>query len=704
MLSLTGTSSVATYQAALRSVTYSDPNGTNPTMGTRTIAFKVDDGASSSNLSNVVSRTVGVEPNSPPVAGDVSASTDKHTAINIRVLASASDPDGDPVTLTAVDTAGTLGSVSINPNGTVHYDPGGEFTEPDPGPDRDRHVWLHGLGRLPYRLGTVTVTVTGVNDPPVISNIETTPLSYRAQDPAAQITSSLTISDDDDATVSGATASITAGFSSLIDTLSFTNQNGITGSYNATTGVLTLSGNASIADYQAALRSVKFFTSDGSASPAARTVSFTVADSVGATSTGSAQRTINVSKANEPPVLANIESSTLQYDAGTPAVPVTSTLTVSSPGTTTLVGATVAITGGLTPSEDALAFTDQNGITGSYNATTGVLSLAGTTSVANYQAALRSVTYSDPNGTSPTTGPRTVAFKVDDGASSNNLSNVVSRTVSVAPNSPPVAGNVGASTDKHTAIDINVLASASDPDGDPVTLTGVNTTGTAGSVSINPNGTVHYDPNGQFNGLTQGQSATDTFGYTVSDGFHTDSGTVTVTITGVNDPPVVSNIEAAPLSYRAQDPAVQITHTLTISDDDDATMAGATVSITSGFNAANDTLSFTNQNGITGSYNATTGVLTLSGNASIADYQAALRSVEFFTSDGSASPAARTVSFTVTDSVGATAPAQRSGRSTSARPTSRRSRSTTATPRSATPRSASAPLPPARPRSSAEAC
>ena len=109
-----------------------------------------------------------------------------------------------------------------------------------------------------------------------------------------------------------------------------------------------------------------------------------------------------------------------------------------------------------------------------------MLTLTGTASVADYQTALRSVTYSDPNGTNPTTGPRTISFQVDDGASSNNLSNVVSRTVQVNPNPPPTAGNVSASTDKHTAIDINVLSSASDPDGDTLTVASVNTTGTQG--------------------------------------------------------------------------------------------------------------------------------------------------------------------------------------------------------------------------------
>lgn len=123
---------------------------------------------------------------------------------------------------------------------------------------------------------------------------------------------------------------------------------------------------------------------------------------------------------------------------------------------------------------------------------------------------------------------------------------------------------------------------------------------------------------------------------------------------------MISNVETTPLSYQATAAPVAVTSTLTIADSDDATMSGATVSMTSGFNSSEDTLSFTNQNGITGSYNSSTGILTLSGNATLADYQAALRSVEFSTTDSSASPAARSVSFVVTDSVGATSnPASR---------------------------------------------
>jgi hypothetical protein len=153
----------------------------------------------------------------------------------------------------------------------------------------------HGLSNVVSR----TVSVTAVKPPPalpVISGIETTPLSYQSGTPAVAVTSALAISDDDDATMSGATVSITSGFDDGADTLSFSNQNGITGSYDSASGVLTLTGNASTADYQAALRTVEFATDDPAATPAARIASFTVTDTLGATS-AAASRTIDVTAA-----------------------------------------------------------------------------------------------------------------------------------------------------------------------------------------------------------------------------------------------------------------------------------------------------------------------------------------------------------------------------------------------------------------------
>ena len=85
-----------------------------------------------------------------------------------------------------------------------------------------------------------------------------------------------------------------------------------------------------------------------------------------------------------------------------------------------LVGATVAITGGYVLGEDVLAFTDQTGITGTFDSDHGVLTLNGNDTVGNYQAALQSVTFFDAAGEFPTPGTRIVTFTIDDGTANGN--------------------------------------------------------------------------------------------------------------------------------------------------------------------------------------------------------------------------------------------------------------------------------------------
>ncbi len=90
-------------------------------------------------------------------------------------------------------------------------------------------------------------------------------------------------------------------------------------------------------------------------------------------------------------------------------------------------------------------------------------------------------------------------------------------------NSAPVAGDITVGTDVGQAVTVNVLASAYDADGDPLTVT----VGSASHGTAALNGTVvTYTPNSGFSG-------TDTFTYTVSDGQATATGLVTVTVSGV---------------------------------------------------------------------------------------------------------------------------------------------------------------------------
>ena len=75
-------------------------------------------------------------------------------------------------------------------------------------------------------------------------------------------------------------------------------------------------------------------------------------------------------------------------------------ITLSDVDSTNLTSATVTITSPV--SGDVLNFADQNGISGSFAA--GVLTLTGFTTLANYQTALRSVTFSNATSDDPTVG------------------------------------------------------------------------------------------------------------------------------------------------------------------------------------------------------------------------------------------------------------------------------------------------------------
>jgi len=93
-----------------------------------------------------------------------------------------------------------------------------------------------------------------------------------------------------------------------------------------------------------------------------------------------------------------------------------------------LSGATISI-GADFVAGDSLNFTNQNGISGSSNATTGVLTLTGTASQANYQTALDSITFSS---TVTTAGSRTIDWTVTDGSTSNGTSATATSTVDLA--------------------------------------------------------------------------------------------------------------------------------------------------------------------------------------------------------------------------------------------------------------------------------
>ena len=148
----------------------------------------------------------------------------------------------------------------------------------------------------------VAINIMAINDAPSISDVEPAALAYRENDSATSVSQTLTLADIDDAHLSGATVAITAGHVGTQDRLNFVDQNGISGSFNHTTGVLTLTGTASVSDYQTALRSVGYQNLSDNPETVTRTVTFTIADPDAATD--SQTRDIAIEALNDDPVNA----------------------------------------------------------------------------------------------------------------------------------------------------------------------------------------------------------------------------------------------------------------------------------------------------------------------------------------------------------------------------------------------------------------
>jgi hypothetical protein len=157
------------------------------------------------------------------------------------------------------------------------------------------------------------------------------------------------------------------------------------------------------------------------------------------------------------------------------------------------------------------------------------LTIASIGAPANGTAAMSgaSIVYTPAAGFS---GTDRFTYTISDGRG-GTASAAVSVTVLPQPNRPPVAVDDAATTAFATPVAISVLANDSDPDGDPLTISGV-TAPANGSVSAT-GATITYTP-------APGFSGTDRFTYTIDDG-HGGSATANVTVTvgaAPNQPPV----------------------------------------------------------------------------------------------------------------------------------------------------------------------
>jgi large repetitive protein len=129
-------------------------------------------------------------------------------------------------------------------------------------------------------------------------------------------------------------------------------------------------------------------------------------------------------------------------------------------------------------------------------------------------------------------GTDTFMYKASDGSATSNEATVT--IIVVETNRAPDAVDDAKTTAEDTATDVPVLANDTDADAtDTLTITGF-TQPANGTVTAGPNHALNYVPRANFHGE-------DTFTYSVSDGQGgSDSATVAITVTPVDDAPVAS--------------------------------------------------------------------------------------------------------------------------------------------------------------------
>ncbi|MEO1053031.1 MAG: FG-GAP-like repeat-containing protein [Bacteroidota bacterium] len=114
-----------------------------------------------------------------------------------------------------------------------------------------------------------------------------------------------------------------------------------------------------------------------------------------------------------------------------------------------------------------------------------------------------------------------------------------------------------------------------------------------------------------------------------------------------NAPPTLST-QIAEINFDQSDGPLIVAPDISINDDN-LNMIGAVIGISENYFGGEDELLFSAQNGITGQFNSSDGVLVLSGFASVQNYQSALRSVAYMNSNASPIGGVRTISFYAID-------------------------------------------------------
>jgi VCBS repeat-containing protein len=511
--------------------------------GADSFTYQVNDGALDSNLATVSLTVTAV--NDAPTLGDLALAAVEDTQLSMNLLVAASDIDGDA--LTAAVVAGPLhGQISLNADGSFTYTPNLNYN------GVDSFTYKVNDGSLDSSIATVTLNVAAVNDAPVAADAAVS----TAEDTALMIDLRTYATDVDSNTF---TAQIINGpahgvlVANADGTFSYTpeaNYNGADSfTYKLNDGAL----DSNVATVSLAVTAVNDAPTVGDLSFAAVEDTALVFDLRAYVSdVDSNTFTAQIVTGPAHGVLTQNADGSFTYtpdanyngaDSFTYLVndgALDSNIATVALAIAAVNDAPVAADAAVSTAEDTALVIDLRAYA------TDVDSNTFTAQVINGPA--HGVLVANADGTFSYTpdanyfGADSFTYKLNDGALDSNVA-TVSLNVTAA-NDAPAAGDLNLAAVEDTPLSMNLLAAASDIDGDALAAAIV-AGPQHGQVSINADGSFTYTPDLNYNGL-------DSFTYKVNDGsLDSNIATVTLAVDAVNDAPVAADAALSTLEDNA---------------------------------------------------------------------------------------------------------------------------------------------------------
>ena len=505
IITLSGTAAKAQYADAVELIAFNNTSD-NPSTTARIVSVTVNDGSTVSNTAiatinvTAVNDAPVVDLNAGGAGQDVTTAFTEQTPVLIAPVGTLTDvdsatltaltvtltarPDGNAVESLALNAAATTaasgagltvsytagtGVLSITGSATkavyqsilqgIQYND----TSDTPTTSNRAITVVANDGATPSATQTVTLTVAAVNDAPVVDlnaggagqDVTT---AFTEQTPVL-IAPVGTLTDVDSATLTSLTVTLTARpDGNAVESLALNaaattaaSGAGLTVSYTAGTGVLSITGSATKAVYQSILQGIQY--NDTSDTPTTSNRAITVVANDGATPSATQTVTLTVAAVNDAPVV-DLNAGGAGQDVTTAFTEQTPVLiapvgTLTDVDSATLTSLTVTLTArpdgnaveSLALNAAATTAASGAGLTVSYTAGTGVLSITGSATKAVYQSILQGIQYNDTSDT-PTTSNRAITVVANDGATPS-ATQTVTLTVAAVNDAPVVDLNGG---------------------------------------------------------------------------------------------------------------------------------------------------------------------------------------------------------------------------------------------------------------------